>query len=160
MRFPYYPESASVTPHDPGYPGNQAPSVALCAHIAVRFEQLNLPHWTAVVLSWMARYDGISRCYFEDVEPSPHLQVLRCISEISPGISDADVADALSRLEFLSWRIRHPETEERWDPLSISLAHFIGSDGLPNCWKWEGAYPSSPDIAAWLIAQLTQHSEP
>ena len=68
--------------------------------------------------------------------------------------TDDEVAHALSHLEFLSWRVRHPETAERWDPLSLSLSDFIGGDLSPNCWKWEGIFPSSPVIASWLIEQL------
>ena len=70
------------------------------------------------------------------------------------GATDDKVAHALSHLEFLSWRVRHPETAERWDPLSLSLSDFIGGDLSPNCWKWEGIFPSSPVIASWLIEQL------
>ena len=97
-------------------PNNQVHPVALFAHIAARFEQIELSHWTAVVFAWLAH--------------------------------------ALSHLKFLTWRVRHPETAERWDPLSLSLSDFIGGDLSPNCWKWEGAFPSSSVIASWLIEQL------
>jgi len=84
-------------------PNNQDHPDTLFAHIAARFEQIELSHWTAVVLEWLARYDGIA---------------------------------------------------ERWDPLSIFLSDFIGVGLSPNCWKWEGAFPSSSVIASWLIEQL------
>lgn len=134
----------------------QDPPVTLFAHISARFEQLELTHWTAVVFFWLARYDGISQCYFEDEEDSPALEVLRCVSNLPRGVSDKVVADSLSRLDFLSWRIRHPVTEARWDPLVQPLTEFMGCGCAipPVCWKWEGAYPSSPAIAAWLIGQL------
>jgi hypothetical protein len=115
---------------------NQDPPVTLFAHIAARFEQIELSHWTVVVFIWLARYDG-----------------LHCISELEHGTSDDEVAHALSHLAFLTWRVRHPETAERWDPLSLSLCDFIGKDLSPNCWKWEGTFPSSPVIASWLIEQ-------
>ena len=135
-------------------PNNQDHPVTLFGHIAPRFEQIELSHWTAVVLAWLARYDGINRCYFEDEEESPAYEVLHCISELEHGTTADEVAHALSHLEFLTWRVRHPETAERWDPLSLSLSDFIGGDLSPNCWKWEGTFPSSPVIASWLIEQL------
>jgi len=49
--------------------------VTLFALIAERFEQLDLQHWTAVVFGWLARYDGLSHCYFEDEDASPTLEV-------------------------------------------------------------------------------------
>jgi len=133
---------------------NQDHPDTLFAHIAARFEQIELSHWTAVVLEWLARYDGIGRCYFEDEEESPAHEVLHCISELELGTTDDEVAHALSPLKFLTWRVRHPETAVRWDPLSLSLSDFIGGDLSPNCWKWEGIFPSSPVIASWLIEQL------
>ena len=136
-------------------PNNQDHPVTLFAHIAARFEKIELSHWTAVVFAWLARYDGNGRCYFEDEEESPAHEVLHCISELEHGTTDDEVAHALSHLEFLAWRVRHPETAERWDPLSLSLSDFIGGDLSPNCWKWEGTFPSSPVIASWLIEQLT-----
>jgi hypothetical protein len=149
-----YRENMPVTAKEPAPQQEQA--VTLYAHIAARFEQLGRPHWTAAVFAWLARYDGINRCYFEDEEASPALEVLRCIAAMENGVSDTDIANALAELEFLSWRVRHPASEERWDPLTLSLAEFIGGDVPPLCWKWEGAYPSSPAIASWLLAQLPQ----
>lgn len=107
-----------------------------------------------MVFSWLTRYEGISRCYFEDEEDSPALEVLHCISGMADGSADAEIASALSELEFLTWRIRHPRSQERWDPLACSLIEFIGCETPPDCWRWEGAYPSSPAIALWLLAQL------
>lgn len=128
--------------------------VTLFALIAARFEQLGLPHWTAVVFAWLARYDGLTHCYFEDEEASPTLEVLRTINGLRPGATDQDVASTLASLQFLTWRIKHPDTGERWDPLDTSLYDFIGVDRHPICWKWEGAYPSSAEIETWLLEQL------
>jgi len=133
---------------------NQDHPVTLFAHIAARFEQIKLSNWTAAVFAWLARYDGIGRCYFEGEEESPAHEVLHCISELKLGTSDDEVAHALSHPKFLTWRVRHPETAERWDPLSIFLSDFIGVGLSPHCWKWEGAFPSSSAIASWLIEQL------
>jgi len=128
--------------------------VTLFALIAERFKQLDLQHWTAVVFGWLARYDGLTHCYFEDEDASPTLEVLRTISDLEQGASDQEVAAALASQEFLTWRIKHPDTEERWDPLTCSLYDFIGIDRHPICWKWEGSYPSSSAIETWLLEQL------
>lgn len=141
-----------MTPIDE--PSNNEHVVTLYALIAARIEQLNQAPWTAVVFAWLARYDGISRCYFEDVEATPTQQVLHCLRTLEPGVTDQGMAEALSHLEFLCWRVRHTETGERWDPLAGSLIEFIGAETPPNCWKWAGCYPSSAAIATWLLDLL------
>lgn len=73
-------------------PNNQDHPVTLFAHIAARFERIELSHWTAVVFAWFARYDGIGRCFFEDEEESPAHEVLHCISELEHGTTDDEVA--------------------------------------------------------------------
>lgn len=132
--------------------------VTLFALIAERFEQLELPHWTAVVFSWLARYDGLTHCYFEDEDASPTLEVLRIINDLPADVTDRDVAAVLATAKFLSWRIKHPDTGERWDPLACSLYDFIGIERPPVCWQWEGAYPSSEAIEQWLLDQLQSHT--
>lgn len=128
--------------------------VTLFALIAERLEQLGLQHWTAVVFGWLARYDGLTHCYFEDEEPSPSMAVLRAVNELPPGASDNEVAHSLAMLEFLAWRVKHPETGDRWDPLACALYDFLGPDRLPVCWKWEGTYPSEASVEEWLLKQL------
>lgn len=141
---------------NPENPPHKDHPVALFALIAERFEQLDLPHWTAVVFTWLARYDGLAFCYFEDEEVSPTLAVFRALSELSPGVNDAEIAAVLATQDFLNWRIRHPETGERWDPTACSLYEFLGEGGKPPiCWKWDGIYPSVAAIESWLLDQLS-----
>lgn len=131
----------------------EAHPIALFALIAERFEKLGLPHWTAVVFAWLARYDGLSSCYFEDAETSPTLAVYHALSDLSPGVDDEAVAASLASLEFLNWRIRHPDSDERWDPTVTSLMDFLG-DKQPICWKWAAAWPSPAAVQEWLLEQL------
>ena len=123
------------------------------ALIAERFERQHAPRWTAVVFSWLARYEGIHHCYFPEDGLSPAAEVLQCLTALPSSSTDEDIAEALSNLEFLSWRVRHPVTQKRWDPFASTFQEFMG-DTSPDCWQWEGAYPSTPAIAEWLLGQL------
>jgi hypothetical protein len=145
--------------NDPQKPECQRPSVTLYALIAAHLEQIGKPHWIAVVLAWLARYEGVNRCYFEDDEDAPAVEVFRCLCGMEPGMTDESVATSLAQLDFLSWRVRHPVTGERWDPLAMSLVEFMGELENPICWRWEGSYPSAGAISEWLCAQLPPNGE-
>jgi hypothetical protein len=132
--------------------------ISIFALIAERLEHLKLSHWTSVIFTWLARYDGLTRCYFEDEEEAPAHEVLRAVNSLRQGASDAEVASLLASLDFLTWRIKHPDTGDRWDPTAGSLHEFIGMDRHPICWKWDGVYPSKDAIEAWLLEQLHSQS--
>lgn len=137
--------------HDcaPGCPAN----IMVFADIAALLEQRHAQHWITVVFAWLARYEGITRCFFADDEDAPAIEVLNCISALPAGATDREIASALSGLEFLTWRIENTDSHERWDPFGMPLREFTG-DRIPNCWQWEGAYPSCEAVAEWLLGQL------
>ncbi|MDP1756752.1 MAG: hypothetical protein Q8L38_04795 [Pseudohongiella sp.] len=98
---------------------NQDHPVTLFAHIAARFEQIELSHWTAVVFAWLARHDGIGRCYFEDEEESPDHEVPHCITELEHETTDDEIAHGVSHRKkgegafpsssvIASWLIEQP----------------------------------------------------
>jgi len=83
------------------------------------------------------------------------MEVYRCLSQCDDAhLNDQLLAHDLSRLNFLNYRVRHPQSGERWNPLASSLLSFLGQEERPSCWHWDSPSPSSEQIANWLLMQL------
>lgn len=109
--------------------------------------------WLAVLHRWLARYHGIEGVLAASEEFPAH-QVHERLAAFTATPSDAELAEALARLDFLSWRIaRGAGDAPRWNPLAEPLCAYL--DGAtPVAWQWEDEFPCATEIAAWLLAEL------
>lgn len=127
------------------------------ALIAAQLHALNAEHWNTVLFAWLARYDGmLARLYLEGEIDHPATEVYQCLMQFTADtVDDQTLALALSRLDFLHYRVKHPDSGERWNPLAVSLQEFLGQETHPVCWPWwDDTWPPEADIALWLLAQL------
>lgn len=89
--------------------------------ISDRLIELGMTRWLPVLHKWLRQYRGLEQ-HIDCQEDWPEYLVMECLdtylaSNTRP--DSAELGDALSRLDFLTWRVRH-EDGERWRPLEES----------------------------------------
>jgi hypothetical protein len=123
--------------------------------IADRLVQLGMTHWLPVLHKWLRQYRGLEQ-FIDCDEDWPENLVLECLDgflaqERRPE-NDEELGNALSRLDFLTWRVRH-EDGERWKPLEQRLDSFIDA-GTAYSWQWDTERPEPQETQAWFVEQL------
>ena len=123
--------------------------------ISDRLVELGMTHWLPVLHRWLRQYRG-PEDHIDCREDWPEYLVIECLdthlaSNTRPA-SDAELGDTLSRLDFLTWRVRH-EDGERWKPLEETYESFV-LDGVPITWQWDTEIPEPPVTQAYFAEQL------
>lgn len=126
------------------------------AAITCQLQRLNWLHWNSAISLWLTRFDGLEQFYEDPSEKSPSEQVLDALIEVpgNYGLTDAFLVDLLTRLDFLKLRIKHPETQERWNPLTQPLDDFLEHLTVPIAYMWDSTWPESDEIKTWLTKQI------
>ena len=129
------------------------------AMIASRLEELGATRWIPVIFEFLNRYDGLDKlCLDPETDNIPGQDVLNCLLKMTTPIDDEHIARTLSRLNFACFRVQHPKTLQRWNPLDGPLFRFLGDEDRPACWRWVTPYPDAQEITDWLLARLRQIS--
>lgn len=124
------------------------------ADIATVLAKNGLSHWDSTIFTLLSRFDGINSLQFEGDFPEPAREVLDNLSAIGGHVDDPALADRLTKLGFLTWRVTDTETGERWNFLQQPLADFLEGNVQPACWQWESTCPPEQDIKNWLLGKL------
>ena len=82
--------------------------------ISDRLIELGMTHWLPVLHQWLRQYRGLEE-HIDCQEDWPENLVIECLdtylaSNTRPA-SDAELGEALSRLDFLTWWVRHEDDE-------------------------------------------------
>ena len=123
-------------------------------HISDRLVQLEMTHWLPVLHVWLRQYRGLEQ-NIECFEDWPENLVLECLdtflaSQVFP--SDSELSEALARLDFLTWRVRH-ENGKRWQPLEESYESFCDHQKT-IIWQWDSEIPEPCITEAFFSNQL------
>ena len=134
---------------------------SLCANpqplyaITDRLSKWDMMDWLLVITHWLARYHGIE-ALLTCREQHPASAILALLNSLTTRPDDAELAQRLSRLDFLLWRICRPEENaKRWNPLETSLCQYIDGDP-PVVWQWDEEYPAARETEAWLLNELAK----
>lgn len=123
-------------------------------------EQLNirgLGHWYVPLITLAGRYDGEFTSWIEDSRDEPMTQLTSMVYQLPQGVVAGDkdqfFAKVVITLPFLTWRVKNPVTDERWNPLKSSLSQWMDFQEYPVAWQWETTYPPEDEILDWLLTQ-------
>ncbi len=126
--------------------------VVVMDRVSERLVTLKAARWLPVLHGWLSQYRGLYECIAADSE-SPESQIGMLLEQMVAPIDDADLAERLSRLDFLTWRARRDG--QRWNPLSIPF-HEFWVDGTTTVWQSDREYPEPATTQQWLLASLGQ----
>lgn len=145
-------------PNSPGsvrfVPGH-ARSIAL-PNLFLQLDRLQLPQWRVVLREWISRFDGLEE-YLPGADDCPENEILWFLQAAPIGIADIELADRLASADFLTWRVRHPETRELWSFVDQPFKFFcVGV--LPAVYQLDTEHPAQDVTSAWLLEQL--HDRP
>jgi len=124
-------------------------------------EQLNirgLGHWYVPLITLAGRYDGEFSNWLEDSRDEPISQLTSMVLQLPKNLLNEDERDQLFAkvvitLPFLTWRVKNPLTDERWNPLKSPLSQWMNFQDYPVAWQWETTYPPEDEILEWLLTQ-------
>ncbi len=109
--------------------------------------------WLLVITHWLARYHGIEALLSCRNEHPAH-EVLELLNSLPSQPNDFELAQRLSTLNFLLWRIsRANESAKRWNPFELTLCQYLDGDP-PIVWQWDNEYPAPSETEAWLLKEL------
>jgi hypothetical protein len=121
--------------------------------ITERLSKWDMMDWLVVVTHWLSRYHGIE-ALLSCRDQHPARQILALLNSLSTRPSDNELAQRLSRLDFLLWRIsRADECAKRWNPFEASLCQYLDGDP-PVAWQWDNEYPAAGETETWLLQEL------
>lgn len=119
-----------------------------------RLNSHGLGHWYDPLTTLIGRYDGEFFNWIEEDDDAPFNQVSSFIFGLpQKEISDEGFAKLFISLPFLTWRVKNPATDERWNPLKSSLSQWMNFQEYPVAWQWETTYPPEDEILEWLLLQ-------
>ena len=131
------------------------------ATIAGALERLGEPGWRAVVLCWLARFDGLER--YMDPEDDPVVAVTELLGAYADTAAAPDAQELSARLadlHFCYYRARRDRDRKKWEPLAEPFARFC-EGVLVTVWRGPEPYPSRDLIQSSLLVRLcrAQHEK-
>lgn len=117
-------------------------------HISSALVRLHAARWVPVLHQWLSQYRGLHDVIHTDSD-TPESQILAVLGQMDT-LNDGDLAQRLSRLDFLTWRARLGQTP--WKPLEVSFNAFWTSDA--KIWQSDREFPASDETQAWLLEKL------
>jgi hypothetical protein len=123
--------------------------------ITERLLQWQMMDWLLVITYWLRQYHGIE-ALISCKEQHPAHEILKLLISLPSKPDDAELAQRLSHLDFLSWRIAHADNHaKRWNPFDMTLCQYLDSDP-PIVWQWDNEYPAAEETETWLLKRLAE----
>lgn len=128
---------------------------SLMDRISAALVNMQAARWVPVLHQWLAQYRGLHEAISADSN-TPEDQILSMLEQLKYPLDDDDLAQRLSRLDFLTWRARLDQTP--WKPLEQPF-HVFWTNGVV-IWQSDKEYPLPQETKAWLLNRLRQISMP
>jgi hypothetical protein len=111
----------------------------------------HLTQYEPMLLRWVSCFEGIESnvLHCQDLPASQ----IRAVFE-SGETKLAQLAQALSQCEFLSWRARSEDDGAIWDWRASSLTEFIRAHEQVVVWQSQTQSPEPAEVVSWLMTEL------
>lgn len=118
-----------------------------------------LSHWHEPLCLLCQRYNGPFFEWISHESQNPLNQIYDLFKIIDPNkTTDEQIAHMIADLDFLSWRVKNPDTGDRWNCLDINLDDFcVDFTQYPVAWQWESSHPPKDQIISWLLIRVALH---
>jgi hypothetical protein len=120
--------------------------------LSSQLSSMGLIDWRTLLLQWIELFSGIEQ-ELSRVEELPTVQVLGAIQ--TPWSTDRELAQRLSKLDFLTWRFQSARDPDfKWDFREKSLLEFNVFYGPWVAYQLGEEFPACSVTEEWLLDQL------
>lgn len=122
--------------------------------IVARLVELGAPGWVAVLHTWLSQYRGLYDWIYGDSD-APESQILVALEQIPAPVDNIALAQLLSHLDFLCWRVRLDDGPT-WHPLEQRFSEFVEGVSPQNLsvWQSDRESPEPAMTERWLLEQM------
>lgn len=113
---------------------------------------LGAAQWIPPVRTLIERFAGFDE-YFDSARDIPSNAIARVFGDLESPLADEQIADALSRLDCFTYRVKSPGA--LWNPLEQSFQGFCAEhNDHVQIFRWDAEHPGSAVIKEWLLGQI------